>query len=131
MTDQQIGLLSGGNLFAGSQSPYHVLDTICNFLIRNLSSQEHLYAEFTNTRCTYLAPLPAGIKVGIPSHGLSGRKDVLGDDADEFKPERWMRRQGESGDAFAKRRLAMERCDMTFGHGSRACIGKNIATLEL
>ena len=175
MTDRQIGVLSAGNLFAGSQSPSQVLDTICNFLASSPSGQRQLYAELTNIKCTYPASLqqvqnlpyldgviregyrlhgvgffilervtpaqgltlpsghhlPAGIKVGISSHGLSRRKEVFGEDADEFKPGRWIRREGESEEAFAKRRLAIERCDMTFGHGSRVCIGKNIATLEL
>jgi cytochrome P450 len=175
MTDRQIGVLCAGNLFAGSQSPSHVLDTICNFLASSPSGQRKLYTELTNIECTYPATLqqvqnlpyldgviregyrlhgvgffilervtpaaglrlpsghhlPAGIKVGISSHGLSRREDVFGYDMDEFKPERWMRQEGESEEEFAKRRLAMERCDMTFGHGSRVCIGKNIATMEL
>jgi cytochrome P450 len=175
MTDGQIGVLSAGNLFAGSQSPSHVLDTICNFLATSPPGQRRLYQELTDVKCTYPATLqqiqslpyldgviregyrlhgvgffilervtpagglrlpsgqhlPAGIKVGMSSHGLSRREDVFGYDADEFKPDRWMRRGGESVEAFAKRRLVMERCDMTFGYGSRVCIGKNIATMEL
>jgi Cytochrome P450 len=175
MTDRQIGVLCAGNLFAGSQSPSHVLDTICNFFASSPSGQRKLYTELTDIKCTYPAilqqvqnmpyldgvikegyrlhgvgffilervtlaaglrlpsghHLPAGIKVGISSHGLSRREDVFGYDCDEFKPERWTRHQEESEEAFAKRRLAMERCDMTFGHGSRVCIGKSIATMEL
>ena len=179
MTDGQIGVLSASNLFAGSQSPSYVLDTICHFFAASPFGQRQLHAELTAAHVSFPAPLhqvqhlpyldgviregyrlhgvgffvlervtpspaglrlpsghhlPAGVKVGLSSHGVSRRKEVFGDDADEFLPERWMRSHDdkeESEEAFVKRRAAMERCDMTFGHGSRGCIGKNVATLEL
>lgn len=67
----------------------------------------------------------------VSSDGLSRRSDVLGYNCDEFKPERWIRRQDESKEVFAKRRLAIERSDTTFADGSGVCVGKNVAMLEL
>lgn len=74
--------------------------------------------------------LPAGTKVGALGQAMTLNRDVFGEDADEFVPERWMAKAGESVEACTERRNKMERTDMTFGHGSRSCIGKNITMLE-
>jgi cytochrome P450 len=75
--------------------------------------------------------LPPGTIMGMPPTGLKRRKVVYGADADVFVPERWMRKKGESDEGLAARRAVMERADITFGHGSRTCIGRNIVTLEI
>lgn len=75
--------------------------------------------------------LPPGTKVGALGHAMTLNRDVFGHDADQYKPERWMRRHGESTEAYTERRAGMDRTDMTFGQGSRSCIGKNITILEL
>jgi cytochrome P450 len=41
--------------------------------------------------------------------------------ADEFRPERWL--EGDTKD--------MEACFASFGFGSRTCIGKNLALMEI
>lgn len=74
--------------------------------------------------------LPAGTKVGALGQAMTLNRDVFGEDADEFAPERWLAKAGESLEAYTERRNKMERTDMTFGHGSRSCIGKNITMLE-
>lgn len=51
-------------------------------------------------------------------------KTIFGDDADQFVPERWLR-DGEAGAAN------MERHWMSFGYGSRTCVGKHIAIAEM
>lgn len=75
--------------------------------------------------------LPAGTNVGALGQAMTLHRDVFGPDADEYKPERWMKRDNESQIQYDERRKSMERSDMTFGHGSRACIGKNLTLLEL
>ncbi|KAJ1023547.1 hypothetical protein NDA16_003164 [Ustilago loliicola] len=69
-------------------------------------------------------PIPAGTTVGISPYVLHRNKEAFGDDAEIYRPERWLE-GGEEG------RKAMERYNMTFGGGSRACIGKNISLMEL
>ncbi|KAF4552475.1 Cytochrome P450-like protein 41 [Elsinoe fawcettii] len=67
---------------------------------------------------------PAGSIVGANTWVAHRNKDVFGEDADEFRPERWMEQD--------KERLAqMERYFFPFGLGSRTCIGKNISLLEM
>jgi cytochrome P450 len=58
-------------------------------------------------------------------------KDVYGADALEFRPERWLKGEGEDEDEYAERLRRMNKADLTWGHGDRACMGKNIARCEM
>lgn len=57
-------------------------------------------------------------------------EDVWGPDAEEFRPERWLQGKGESDSAYAERLQAMNNADLSFGAGSRMCIGKHIALMQ-
>lgn len=67
---------------------------------------------------------PAGTVVGASAWVVNFTKSVYGDDADEFLPERWI-------EADAEQLKQMERTFLSFGQGTRTCIGKNIALLEM
>lgn len=54
-------------------------------------------------------------------------KSIFGDDADEWKPERWIQGEGSS----EERIKMMNKYLATFGYGSRTCIGRNLATFEV
>ena len=75
--------------------------------------------------------IPPGISIGVNSGAMNMNKEIFGADATEYKPERWMRAETESEEAFTERRQAMDRTEMTFGQGSRTCIGKDIVHMEL
>ncbi|KAK0667055.1 cytochrome P450 [Cercophora samala] len=64
-----------------------------------------------------------GTIVGMNPWVVHRNKDVFGNDADEFKPERWL--------CDRERRVKMERSLLTFGAGRRTCLGKNISYLEI
>ncbi|KAF2806023.1 cytochrome P450 [Mytilinidion resinicola] len=68
--------------------------------------------------------LPAGTNVGCNAWTVHRDKQLYGEDADEFRPERWLEVSSEQ----AKK---MEALLFTFGAGKRACVGKNIALLEM
>ncbi|GIC91338.1 uncharacterized protein Aud_007781 [Aspergillus udagawae] len=70
---------------------------------------------------TYLA---AGTVVGMSPYIVNRDRDTYGDDADEWRPERWLN-LGE-GD---RRRL--ENGILTFGSGRRTCLGRNLAIFEM
>ena len=65
---------------------------------------------------------PAGTEIGANPYVIQRDKGVFGEDADEFRPERWL----ESEDKAAH----MEKHILTWGYGTRICLGKNIALME-
>lgn len=68
--------------------------------------------------------LPEGTVVGCNAWTIHRDRSVFGENADEFVPERWL-------DAPEELLRAMENSIFTFGAGSRICLGKNIALLEI
>ncbi|TCD69097.1 hypothetical protein EIP91_008739 [Steccherinum ochraceum] len=65
--------------------------------------------------------LPEGTVVSVPLYSLHKDPDIWGPDADKFLPERWL------GDDKATWRKAFA----PFQVGPRACIGRNLAYMEL
>ncbi|KAL2013538.1 hypothetical protein VTN00DRAFT_1063 [Thermoascus crustaceus] len=63
---------------------------------------------------------PAGCRVGVNPFVLHFDKTVFGEDAEVFNPDRWFRPEAKEMNSFM----------FQFGHGSRECIGKNIAIME-
>jgi cytochrome P450 len=67
--------------------------------------------------------IPAGYDIGISAKAQNRNPAVFGQDADEFRPERWL----DAPEVVA----TYERLNMTFGgNGPRGCIGKNIALVS-
>jgi len=64
---------------------------------------------------------PAGTVVGVNPWVVQRNEDVYGEDADIFRPERWLER--ETG--------PMHQYFFAFGAGARLCIGKNISWMEM
>ncbi|PVH96859.1 cytochrome P450 [Periconia macrospinosa] len=68
--------------------------------------------------------LPQGTIVGMNAWVVHRDRDVFGDDADIFRPERWL-------DCDQSTRQRMEHGLLTFGAGNRSCLGKHISYLEI
>ena len=66
------------------------------------------------------APLPLGTTVQANVYVVSHSREFWGDDADEWRPSRWL-----EGD---KR---LEEGFLIFGRGSRSCVGKDISRMAL
>ncbi|KAH7111803.1 cytochrome P450 [Dendryphion nanum] len=64
-----------------------------------------------------------GIVVGINAWVAHFNTTVFGEDADQFRPERWLEDK--------EKVSLMNKYWIPFGHGSRTCIGKNISLLEI
>jgi cytochrome P450 len=64
---------------------------------------------------------PAGVCVGMAGPLIHQHQDAYGSDAAIFRPERWL--DGETD------RPELEKYNLTFGQGSRVCLGKNISLM--
>jgi len=68
--------------------------------------------------------VPEGTQIGSSPLGIHRSKSVFGQDAELFRPERWI---GISAERFGE----MERTvDMVFHYGRFQCLGKGIALME-
>ncbi|KFY50853.1 hypothetical protein V495_00048 [Pseudogymnoascus sp. VKM F-4514 (FW-929)] len=68
--------------------------------------------------------LPEGTVVGISGWATQRDKGIFGDDAESFRPERWL-------DADKKQVKAMDQSMLAFGQGTRGCVGKYVAMMAL
>ncbi|KAI9692727.1 MAG: hypothetical protein M1820_009432 [Bogoriella megaspora] len=68
--------------------------------------------------------IPGGTIVGCNAWVLHRRPEIFGNDADEYRPERWL----EADPATLKE---MKATMFQFGAGSRTCLGKNVSMLEI
>lgn len=69
--------------------------------------------------------IPGGTRVGSCVWGIFRRQDIWGDDANEFRPERWL-------DSAPDKLQRMEgTLELIFSHGRWKCLGRPIAVMEL
>ena len=68
--------------------------------------------------------LPEGTVVGMNPWVAARDQSTYGPDAYSFRPERWL-------EADAERLKVMERNFLSFGAGTRTCLGRNISMLEM
>ena len=74
--------------------------------------------------------VPAGTIIGISAWAIHRNPRVFGEQVEQYIPERWLQQRGEDTRSFEERTKQMKRADMTFGYGSRTCLGKNIGMME-
>ncbi|KAK0747253.1 cytochrome P450 [Apiosordaria backusii] len=75
--------------------------------------------------------LPEGTAVAMNPYVLCRNRGVWGEDVEEFKPERWLRFEGETETKYQDRLQAMNNADLTFGAGSRMCLGKHLGLMQI
>lgn len=81
--------------------------------------------------------IPAGTVIGANPWVVARDRDVYGEDADHFRPERWLglseqaRVDDTTGESARTKLKRMERSFLAFGMGSRSCIGRNISLLAM
>jgi len=62
-----------------------------------------------------------GTVLSVPSYTIHRDREVWGDDVDVYRPERWFERDDD----------LIQRTFNPFSYGPRACVGRNLAILEL
>ncbi|PVI00852.1 cytochrome P450 [Periconia macrospinosa] len=65
--------------------------------------------------------IPEGAVIGANAWVIHREKEIFGDDAHEFKPERWL----------SENSAQYHRFFFAFGAGARLCIGKNLSWIEI
>ncbi|KAH8658385.1 cytochrome P450 [Xylariales sp. PMI_506] len=75
--------------------------------------------------------LPAGVVVGMHGDAIGLDKTIFGENADDFDPLRWLPRSDEPREDFQNRLRAMNAHDLAFGRGTRGCIGRHVAEMEI
>ncbi|XP_042458141.1 cytokinin hydroxylase-like [Zingiber officinale] len=72
--------------------------------------------------------IPEGTNMWVDVVGMHHDKALWGDDANEFRPERW---SGEVASAAAERGGCRHRMGfLPFGFGGRICVGRNLTAME-
>ena len=66
--------------------------------------------------------LPQGVQLTVYSWAFHRDKDIFGDDASEFRPERWLDKEPSQH---------LHRNFFSFGYGARGCLGRNLAWMEM
>ncbi|KAF7558418.1 hypothetical protein G7046_g5738 [Stylonectria norvegica] len=63
---------------------------------------------------------PPGTVLSVPTYSIHHSKEIWGPDAEDFRPERWENLTERQKNAF-----------IPFSHGPRACVGRNVAEMEM
>jgi cytochrome P450 len=75
--------------------------------------------------------VPAGSYVGMNPYIVARNEGIFGPDADVFNPDRWLQQPGESDEELKDRMQRWKMADLTFGGGSRICMGRNLSLMEV
>jgi cytochrome P450 len=78
-----------------------------------------------DTICGYY--VPGGTQVAHNFFGMMRLKSIWGEDADVFRPERWLEAEKEE----ERVKYLNSVVDLDFGSGKYQCLGKRIASMEL
>ncbi|KAH7213259.1 cytochrome P450 [Fusarium redolens] len=83
--------------------------------------------------------IPGGTRVGTCVYGIVRSKAIFGEDADVYRPERWIEAdnaanldpENNTSSAKVTYRRMIQAADIVFGSGRYQCLGKTVAMFEL
>ena len=74
--------------------------------------------------------VPEGTNIGVSTMGIQRSMSIFGEDADEFRPERWLN-FGEGDAEKAREKKMRSTVDLVFASGKYTCPGRPVAMMEL
>jgi cytochrome P450 len=127
---KDLGLTTNGTEISyndATKLPY--LAAVIKESIRLSPSFVYQIPRFTPAEGLKIGPhhLPKGLYAGISPRAMNRSKEIFGEDADDFVPERWLPSASNNDEAIKEK----SRLLTTFGMGTRVCIGQNIALVEI
>ncbi|KAK5078683.1 hypothetical protein LTS08_006351 [Lithohypha guttulata] len=105
------------------QMPY--LHAVCQEVLRLYPPVPVTLREAVQDTSIQGQPIQKGTVIMLSPWAVNASKELWGDDADQFNPERWMGGKANSGGATSNYAA------LTFLHGPRSCIGQRFATAEM
>jgi cytochrome P450 len=122
-----------GDELASILQSLSLLNGACSETLRLYPAINIIYRN--TVRPTVLAgnAIPAGVQVILSPWAINRDKRFWGDDAEEFRPERWIDIDAETSAEKPNNSGGAESnyTNLTFLHGPRSCIGHNFAVAEL
>jgi cytochrome P450 len=122
-----------GDELASILQSLSLLNGACSETLRLYPAINIIYRN--TVRPTVLAgnAIPAGVQVILSPWAINRDKRFWGDDAEEFRPERWIDIDAETSAEKPNNSGGAESnyTNLTFQHGPRSCIGHNFAVPEL
>jgi cytochrome P450 len=74
--------------------------------------------------------LPEGSSIGVSTMGIQRSKEIFGEDADQYRPERWLS-FGDNQEEKAREKKMRSTVDLVFASGKYTCPGRPVAMIEL
>lgn len=111
-------------------SPY--LNGICEEVLRLFPTVPATMREPIRKTTIAGTVVPKGTLIIVMPWAINRNPKYWGEDADEFKPDRWIDKTADGKLRANKQGGAISNfCEATFLHGPRACIGRDFARAEL
>lgn len=110
--------------------PY--LNGICEEVLRMFPTVPATLREPIRNTTIAGTAIPKGTLIAVFPWAINRNPKFWGEDADEFRPDRWIEKTAEGKLRANKTGGAISNfCEATFLHGPRACIGREFARSEL
>jgi benzoate 4-monooxygenase len=109
--------------FAGLENGLPYLNAVIKEVFRVYPTVNHPFGRVIPSTQTVVGgrELPPGTIISSVPYAFHRNPDLWGKDAESFRPERWLTKEGRS----------KERYLIHFGQGHRACIGRNMALITI
>jgi cytochrome P450 len=124
--------INGDDLSSVLQS-LPLLNGVCNETLRLYPAINIIYRNTVRPTVLLGNMIPTGIQVILSPWAINRSEDLWGADATEFRPERWIDTDAETGVKRPNNSggAVSNYANLTFLHGPRSCIGHTFAAAEL